>query len=105
MPSPTRAMIVSSVAPPTSWRMFVRTVTRARARIWMPFFATASIVSLPFVGSGQSMTFGLTLVWMASSTLRPARSMPDAVLKSSGMPARSAAIIARTTFWTRPPAR
>jgi lipoyl synthase len=29
MPSPTRAMIVSSVAPPTSRSMFVRTVTRA----------------------------------------------------------------------------
>jgi len=31
MPSPTRAMIVSSVAPPINWRMFVRTVTRAFA--------------------------------------------------------------------------
>ena len=31
MPSPTRAMIVSSVAPPTSRSSLVRTVTRARA--------------------------------------------------------------------------
>ncbi|MCH7789849.1 MAG: hypothetical protein IH940_10465 [Acidobacteria bacterium] len=29
--SPTRAMMVSSVAPPMSWPMFVRTVTRALA--------------------------------------------------------------------------
>jgi hypothetical protein len=32
MPSPTRAMIVSSVAPPTRRSSLVRTVTRARAR-------------------------------------------------------------------------
>ena len=32
MPSPTRAMIVSSVAPPTSRSSLVRTVTRAFAR-------------------------------------------------------------------------
>jgi hypothetical protein len=29
-------MIVSSVAPPTSLWMFVRTVTRALARSWIP---------------------------------------------------------------------
>ena len=29
MPSPTRATIVSSVAPPMSWSRFARTVTRA----------------------------------------------------------------------------
>ena len=71
IPSPTRAMIVSSVAPPTSRSMFVRTVTRALALSWMPSLATASTVWRPLVGSGQSMTFGLTLVWIASSTLRP----------------------------------
>jgi hypothetical protein len=32
MPSPTRAITVSSVAPPTRLSMFVRTVTRALAR-------------------------------------------------------------------------
>ncbi len=45
MPSPTRAMIVSSVAPPMSWWRFARTVTRAFTLSWMPFLATASSVS------------------------------------------------------------
>ena len=31
MPSPTRARIVSSPAPPTNWRILARTVTRALA--------------------------------------------------------------------------
>ena len=47
MPSPTRAMIVSSVAPPTSRGMFVRTVTRAFTWSWMPFLATAAMTGLP----------------------------------------------------------
>ena len=98
MPSPTRAMIVSSVAPPTSRSMLVRTVTRAFTLSWMPFLATPSIVCRPWVGSGQSMTLGLTLVCTASSTFRPARSMAAARLYDSGMSARLAAIRARTTF-------
>ncbi len=41
MPSPTRAMIVSSVAPPMSCARLVRTVTRARIFNSTPFRATA----------------------------------------------------------------
>ena len=40
MPSPTRAMIVSSVAPPISCCRLARTVTRALTFSWMPFLAT-----------------------------------------------------------------
>ena len=59
MPSPTRAMIVSSVAPPMSCARFVRTVTRARTISSTPFLATAlSVVRPDFSGSGQSITFG-----------------------------------------------
>jgi hypothetical protein len=92
MPSPTRAMIVSSPAPPTRRAMLVRTVTRALASTWMPSLATAAISLLPDAGFGQSITLGVTLVRTASSTSRPARSIDAAVRKSSGMPARSAAI-------------
>ena len=47
MPSPTRAMIVSSVAPPINCSMFVRTVTRARTFNSTPFLAIAlSVVRL-----------------------------------------------------------
>ena len=41
MPSPTRAMIVSSVAPPMSCARLVRTVTRALTSSSTPFLATA----------------------------------------------------------------
>ena len=41
--------------------MLVRTVTRAFARTWMPSFATAATSLLPLAGSGQSITFGVTL--------------------------------------------
>ena len=105
MPSPTRAMMVSAVAPPTSRSMLVRTVTRAFALSWMPSIATASIVVRPLAGSGQSMTRGVTDMATASSTSRPARSMAVARLNSNAMPARFAAISARTTFQTFPPAR
>ena len=47
MPSPTRAMIVSSVAPPINCLKLARTVTRALTFNWMPFLATASSDSLP----------------------------------------------------------
>ena len=50
MPSPTRAMIVSSPAPPTRRSMLARTVTRAVARSWIPSLATAATmgqVALP----------------------------------------------------------
>jgi len=43
MPSPTRAMIVSSPAPPTSRSMLVRTVTRETAISWIPSLATAAM--------------------------------------------------------------
>ncbi len=71
----------------------------------MPFLATPSIVFRPCDGSGQGMTLGLTEVWTASRTLRPARSIAAARLYDSGMSARLAAINARTTLGTLPPAR
>lgn len=55
--------------------------------------------------TGVSMTFGLTLICTASSTLRPARSMAAARSNSSGMSARCAAIRESTTRSTLPPAR
>ena len=59
MPSPTRAMIVSSVAPPINCSMFVRTVTRARTFSSTPFLAMAlSVVRPERLGSGQSITLG-----------------------------------------------
>ena len=73
MPSPTRARIVSSPAPPTSRLMLARTVTRATARSWMPSLAIAATF-------GVVMTFGLTLTCTASNTSRPARSMAVACL-------------------------
>ena len=73
MPSPTRAMIVSSVAPPTKRSRFVRTVTRALTLTPMPSLATPSMVVLPADcwRFGQSMTLGLMLVRTASSTVLP----------------------------------
>ena len=93
MPSPTRAMIVSSVAPPTNRSRLVRTVTRAAALMTMPSLATPSMVVLPVAGLGQSMTLGLTEVLTASSTVLPvplvARSMAQARSKSRWMRAFS----------------
>jgi len=109
MPSPTRAMIVSSVAPPTKRSRFVRTVTRARTLTPMPSFATAVIFVTPALGFGQSMTFGLMEVRTASRTVFPvslvARSMAQARSKVRAMPAFSAATSARTTLMMSPPAR
>ena len=105
MPSPTRAMIVSSVAPPTSREIAVRTVTRALARSWMPSFATASMVVLPLAVLGQSITFGFTEVCTASRMSRPARSIAVARFQGSSMAALSAAIIAATTRLMLPRAR
>jgi len=98
MPSPTRAMIVSSPAPPTRRSMLARTVTRAVAFTWMPSLATAAI-------SGVLMTLGFTDTFTASSTSRPARSMAAARSKVRGMLALSAEISARMTASTLPPAR
>jgi hypothetical protein len=98
IPSPTRARMVSSPAPPTRRLMFARTVTRAMAISWMPSLAMAAT-------RGVLITFGFTEVCTASSTLRPARSMAVACLKSSTMFALSAAISACTTRSTLPPAR
>jgi hypothetical protein len=98
MPSPTRAMIVSSPAPPTRRSMFVRTVTRETAISWIPSFATAAIRAV-------SMTFGITDIFTASSTSRPARSIAAARLKGISMLALSAEMSALTTRTTFPPAR
>ena len=82
IPSPTRAMIVSSVAPPTNRSKFERTVTRALALIMMPSFDTPSIVLRPELEFGQSITRGFTEVFTASSTVLPvpfvAKSMAQA---------------------------
>ena len=75
MPSPTRATIVSSVAPPTSRSRFVRTVTRAFTLSWIPSPAIASMVLRAIVPDGTSITFGLTEVSTASLASRPARSI------------------------------
>jgi len=89
MPSPTRAMIVSSVAPPTKRSRFVRTVTRAFTFTPMPSFATPSMVVRPLAAFGQSITFGLMLVLTASSTVFVvpfvARSMAQVRFQSSVM--------------------
>ncbi|QYU66216.1 DNA-directed RNA polymerase subunit beta' [Leptolyngbya sp. 15MV] len=105
MPWPTRAMMVSSVAPPTSCLMLVRTVTRALALSWMPSLATASMVERGPWAAGQSMTLGLTEVWTASRMSRPARSMAVAMFQGSSILAPRAEIMAVTTLGTRPPAR
>ena len=98
MPSPTRAMMVSSPAPPTSRSMLVRTVTRETAMSWMPSLATAAM-------RGVSITLGITDIFTAASTSRPARSMAAARLKGITMFALSAEIMALTTLTTFPPAR
>ena len=105
MPSPTRAMIVSSVAPPIRRGRYERTVTRARALSWMPSCATASTVARPCCGLGQSITFGFTEVCTASRMSRPARSIAHAVSHGRSIFARSAAIRALTTRGTLPRAR
>jgi hypothetical protein len=68
IPSPTRAITVSSPAPPTSRSMLVRTVTRETAISWIPSLATAAI-------RGVSITLGMTDIFTAAKTSRPARSM------------------------------
>ena len=97
IPSPTRAKMVSSPAPPTNWRILARTVTRALAINWIPSFATA-------VTGGVSITFGLTDICTASNTSRPAKSIPVAIWKESSMLALEAETNACTTFSTCPPA-
>ena len=60
IPSPTRAMIVSSVAPPISCARFVRTVTRARTFSSTPFLATAlKRAAARFLGVGAVDHFGI----------------------------------------------
>ena len=51
------------------------------------------------------MTFGVTLIWTAWNTSRPARSMAQAFSKAMSMFARWAAIRALMTRSTLPPAR
>ena len=58
IPSPTLAIIVSSVAPPTRFGISVLTVTLALARTSIPSLATAD----NFPSIGASITFGYTLV-------------------------------------------
>jgi hypothetical protein len=65
---------------------------------WMPFLAMAAIF-------GVSMTFGMTDIFTASNTSRPARSMAAARLKGKGMLALSADIMEFTSRTTFPPAR
>ena len=101
IPSPTRAIIVSSVAPPTRPGIFVRTVTRARALTSMPSLATAASVPV----AGASITLGYTDVSTAVFISRPARSIAVEVSKSSGILALFAAISEKATFATLPPAR
>ena len=98
IPSPTRATIVSSPAPPTNRSMLARTVTLDVALTWMPSLATAVTI-------GVEITLGLTLTCTASSTLRPARSMAAARSVVRLIPALSAAIRAVITFSTCPPDR
>jgi hypothetical protein len=98
MPSPTRAMTVSSPAPPTSRSILVRTVTRQTAWSWIPSLATAAM-------RGVSITLGITDIFTAASTSRPARSIAAARWSGRGMLALSAEIMAFTTFTTFPPAR
>ena len=104
IPSPTRAMIVSSVAPPITWFKFARTVTLARTRSSIPLRATAAR-ACGLLRGGQSMTLGYTLVCTASSTSRPARSIAVACLKFRSNLALWAAMMALVTSGTLPPAR
>ena len=73
-------------------------VTRASASSWMPSRAIAATL-------GVWMTLGLTLTCTASNTSRPARSIADACLNDSAMPALSAEMSASTTRSTLPLAR
>ena len=54
-PSPTRAITVSSPAPPTSRSMFARTVILASA------FTSIPSIAIPAI-NGVSITFGFTLI-------------------------------------------
>jgi hypothetical protein len=76
----------------------VRTVTRETAMSWMPSLATAAM-------RGVSMTLGITDIFTAASTSRPARSIAAARLSGRGMLALSAEIMAFVTLTTLPPAR
>ena len=64
----------------------------------MPSFATADICAV-------SITFGVTLIFTASKTSLPARSIADAFSKDKEIPALCAAMSAFTTESTLPPAR
>ena len=90
LPSPTRAMMVSSPVPPTRRSMLARTVTRDTAINWIPSLATAATL-------GVVITRGLTDICTASNTLRPAKSMAAARSKSSSILALSALISALAT--------
>ena len=98
IPSPTRAKIVSSPAPPTNCLIFARTVTRALAINWIPSFATA-------VTGGVSITFGFTDICTASNTSRPAKSIAVAIWKGRSIFAFDAETSACTTFSACPPAK
>ena len=98
MPSPTRAITVSSPAPPTSLSILARTVTRALALSSMPSFAMAATI-------GVSITLGLTDICTACNTSRPARSIACALPNSRGILALCAAISASMTLSTLPPAK
>ena len=101
MPSPTLAIIVSSVAPPTRPGIFVRTVTLALALSSIPSLATAD----RYPSTGALITFGYTLVSTADLTSLPAKSMAVAISKGNWIFALSDAIMAETIFSTFPPAK
>ena len=98
IPSPILARTVASPAPPTSLSKSARTVTLAFTKSSIPSFATAETF-------GVSITLGLTLIFTASRTFRPARSIAAAFSNFSSIPALSDAINALTTLSTFPPAR
>ena len=98
IPSPTRARIVSSPAPPTNCLMLARTVTRALAINWIPSLATAAT-------GGVLITLGFTLICTASNTSRPARSTAVAIWNVKSIFALDADTKACTTWATCPPAR
>ena len=106
MPSPTRAMIVSSVAPPINCFRFARTVTRALTFSWMPFLATPSSDS-PAQAAGRAVDHlgidaGLHGLQHVAAGQVDGRGQLEVQLDSLAL---WAAMIERITSGTLPPAR
>ncbi len=98
IPSPTLAKIVASPAPPTNLSRLALTVTLALTSSSIPSFATAETF-------GVSITLGLTLIFTASNTSLPAKSIAAAFSNCRSISALCAAINAFTTLSTFPPAK